>query len=191
MSKYALKLEQLVQTDAYGDILITIQYDGQGPKIVSATGDSLDQELKHQVDTVLGLVNFALTKQITPAELADQLEAEPQDGVHLPLNDLLLVIASALKDAPMGVNKINADNLMEIVPDMVKQFTQGVGNQFAPTQSGEMPTDQMNDDQRSSANPNQGQPQPQPANASQNEASNTESGEPNKKSGFFGGFNRN
>jgi hypothetical protein len=40
------------------------------------------------MDTVLGLVNFMLTKKITPQDISEQLEAEPQDGYQLPLNDL-------------------------------------------------------------------------------------------------------
>jgi hypothetical protein len=125
MSKYALKLEQLVQTDNYGDILITIQYDGDGPKLVTANGDTIPNDQKHILDTILGLVNFTLAKGIAPSEVADQLEAEPQDGMHLPINDLLMIIAASLKEAPNGIEQINPGILMEVIPEMIKEFTQG------------------------------------------------------------------
>ncbi len=177
MSKYALKLEQLVQTDAYGEILITIQYDGQGPKLVSANGDGLDPELKHALDTILGLVNFALAKEISPAEIAEQLETEPQDGVHLPLNDVLLVVASSLKEAPNGIGEINPGILMEVAPEMVKKFTESVGSSLPPSDGGDPSYDQPATDQY-------GQPQNQQAQGKQSDET-----ENSEKGGFFGGFN--
>jgi hypothetical protein len=120
MSKYALKLEQLVQTNAFGDMTVTIQYDSQGPKVVSATGHKLSPELRHLLDTVLVLVNFALTKGIRPNEISEQLQKEPNDGIHLPINDLLKVIAISLEQAPSGVDKINPDILTDIIPEVIQ-----------------------------------------------------------------------
>ena len=107
MTKYSLKLEQIVQTKVFGDIVVTIQYDSEGPKIVVATGKSLNPELKHLLDTVLLLVNFTLTKKISPIEIANQLEIQPDDGMQLPLNDLLTIIAETLKTAPVSADQIN------------------------------------------------------------------------------------
>jgi hypothetical protein len=107
MTKYSLKLEQIVQTKVFGDIVVTIQYDSEGPKIIVATGKSLNPELKHLLDTVLLLVNFTLTKKISPTEIANQLEVQPEDGMQLPLNDLLTIIAETLKTAPVSADQIN------------------------------------------------------------------------------------
>jgi hypothetical protein len=107
MTKYSLKLEQIVQTKVFGDIVVTIQYDSEGPKIIVATGKSLNPELKHLLDTVLLLVNFTLTKKISPVEIANQLEIQPEDGMQLPLNDLLTIIAETLKTAPVSADQIN------------------------------------------------------------------------------------
>jgi hypothetical protein len=180
MSKYALKLEQLVQTDQYGEILITIQYDGQGPKLVSANGEGLEPELKHALDTILGLVNFTLAKQIPPAEIAEQLEAEPQDGVHLPLNDILLVVASSLKEAPNGVGEINPGILMEVVPEMIKDFTQNVNTSLPSTPEGEAASEDY--DEQTAGNPT--------LSTNEEESQSEEEGENGKKGSFFGGFNR-
>lgn len=135
MSKYALKLEQLVQTDHYGDILVTIQYDGSGPKLITANGEGIEADLKHALDTFLGFVNFTLSKGIPVNEIAVHLETEPQDGIHLPLNDLLMVIAASIKELPEQASQIEADDLMEVLPEMVKEFTENAtGSMAAPSQ---------------------------------------------------------
>jgi len=177
MSKYALKLEQLVQTDNYGDILVTIQYDGQGPKLVIANGEKLFGELKHTLDTVLGLVNFMLAKEITPAEIADQLEAEPKDGLEVPLNNVLMVVAASLKEAPEGVNKISPDILMTVPLEMIREFTE---NASAHTLMEEGPVStepEMEDDESKE-------------DSSTDEEDSKSDDDEDSKPGFFGGFNR-
>jgi hypothetical protein len=187
MSKYALKLEQLVQTDAYGDILVTIQYDGGGPKIVAANGDGLSPDLKHTLDTYLGLVNFTLAKGVTPTELADQLEAEPQDGIHLPINDMLVVISSALREAPENVGSIKPEILMEIVPEMIAQITQSLGGTI-PNQDEEPVQNPQSDEAPVNNNP---QPQTQKPSEDEKQNQKSDDGDKDNKNSFFGSFNRN
>jgi hypothetical protein len=194
MSKYALKLEQLVQTDAYGDILVTIQYDGDGPKILSATGDQINPENKHSLDTVLGLVNFMLTKRIVPQEISEQLEAEPQDGIHLPLNDLLMVVATSLREAPASIDQIKPNILMEVVPEMPQPEAPAPMPQAQPQDNNfghfGNPQPQMPQPQESRQMPQQ---MPQQSQPQQNQ--NRDNRKPNKdqkqdKGSFFGGFGR-
>jgi hypothetical protein len=216
MSKYALKLEQLVQTDAYGDILVTIQYDGDGPKILSATGDQINPENKHSLDTVLGLVNFMLTKRIVPQEISEQLEAEPQDGIHLPLNDLLMVVATSLREAPASIDQIKPNILMEVVPEMIREFTENSVPAMEYEQPREvempqpeapapMPQAQPQDNNFGHfGNPQPQMPQPQesrqmpqqmPQQSQPQQNQNRDNRKPNKdqkqdKGSFFGGFGR-
>jgi hypothetical protein len=211
MSKYALKLEQLVQTDKYGDLLVTIQYDAQGPKLVTVNGDKLQAEVKHMLDTVLGLINFNLTKGIKPAELAEQLEIQPEDGIRTPLNDLLLVVGSSLKEAPEGVNQIGGEKLMDIAPAMVAEFTRSAGN-VAMDDKPMKPSQPMGGRGNASNNnapaPKPAQPQanqapspkptptpapaPKQAQPPQPQGGNNQGGQPSQggddKKGFFGGF---
>jgi ADP-ribose pyrophosphatase YjhB (NUDIX family) len=116
MSKYALKLEQLVQTNAFGDIAVTLQYDAQGPRMISLANHQLEPELKHLLETILSILNFMLTRRIAPSEIASLIEREPEDGLNLPINDLLRVVAASLKEAPSTVNNINPDILQDVVP---------------------------------------------------------------------------
>lgn len=217
MSKYALKLEQLVQTDAYGDILVTIQYDGDGPKILSATGDQINPENKHSLDTVLGLVNFMLTKRITPQEISEQLEAEPQDGIHLPLNDLLMVVATSLREAPASIDQIQPNILMEVVPEMIREFTENSVSAIEyeepkqmempkPAAPAPMPQPQPQDNngfghfggpqQMPQQEPRQmPQPQQMPQQSQPQQNQNRDNRKQNKeqkqdKGSFFGGFGR-
>jgi hypothetical protein len=124
MSKFTLKLEQLVQTDKFGDMLLTVQYDGKGPKFVSILSESLSLDVKNGLDTVLSLVNFMLAKGITPVEISGQFEIEPKDGVYLPLNELLVEFADTLKALPATVKDITPESLMTVSPEMVKELTQ-------------------------------------------------------------------
>jgi len=178
MSKYALKLEQLVQTDHYGDILVTIQYDGTGPKLVTANGEGIDADLKHALDTFLGFVNFTLSKGIPVNEIAVHLETEPQDGIHLPLNDLLMVIAASLKELPEAVNEIDASDLMEVLPEMVKEFTENATGSVSPMPS-QAPSADGNKDSNFHAFRGGNQEQPQ-----------TPENKEDDKKGFFGGFSK-
>jgi hypothetical protein len=186
MSKYALKLEQLVQTDKYGDILVTIQYDGNGPKLVSVNGESLEGELKHNVDTVLGLINFNLAKGITPVELAEQLEIEPQDGMHTSLNDLLMVVGTSLRDAPAGIETIDPSILLEIAPEMIRDFTENAVAMI----TGDMDAQPVNipTTPASEGSYDQSEPASTSQDASQDQSEKPATEEGDSKGGFFGGF---
>lgn len=113
-NKYNLILEQLVQAGSFGNLLVRIGYDPEGPKIVSVYGGNLDSNLRQNLDTVLNLVNFALLKKIKPGELASRIKARPAGYHNLPLDDLLDVVAQALQDAPESVNQINPGMLQEL-----------------------------------------------------------------------------
>lgn len=127
MSKYSLQLQQLASTNGQfklGDILITLQYDGSGVKLVSASGDQLSKELKHMVDTVLGIVNKALAFGVPANELAKQMKLEPKDDeTQTPLNHILAVVAAALEEAPGQIQNLKADSLFGIDKDDVEVFT--------------------------------------------------------------------
>ncbi len=174
MAKYSLKLEQLVQTQAFGDVTVTIQYDPEGPKVVMATGQAVVGELKHLLDTVLGLVNFTLSKKIAPVEISEQLQNQPKDGMNMPINDLLLIIAQALKTAPASAEQINSNILTEIVPEKIMQ---------AITEKAEDKAPQSNPKSNGVEQP---APSEKPAGNDENKASNDKKEEP--KNVFFGGF---
>ena len=127
MSKYSLQLQQLASTSGdfqLGDILITLQYDGGGVKLVSASGDKLSKELKHMVDTVLGIVNKALAFGVPAKELAIQMKLEPKDDqTETPLNHILAVVAAALEEAPGQIQNLKADSLFGIDKKDVENFT--------------------------------------------------------------------
>ncbi len=130
MSKYSLQLQQLASTSGdfqLGDILITLQYDGDGVKLVSASGDKLSKELKHMVDTVLGIVNKALAFGVPAKELAAQMKLEPKDdGTKTPLNQILTVVAAALDEAPGQIQQLQKDSLVKIEKDDVEAFTKTI-----------------------------------------------------------------
>lgn len=113
-NKYNLRLEQLVQTTSFGNLLISISYDPEGPKIVSVYGGNIEQNLRQNLDTVLKLINFTLLKKIKTREVAEQILNKPQGYKNLPLDELLAIVAQALQDAPENVSRINPNILQEL-----------------------------------------------------------------------------
>jgi len=115
MSQYTLKLEQFIQTNVFGNLSVVLQYDGTGNlKLINMNGESMTPDLKHTLDSILNLVNFILINKISPIDLAHQLDVEPKDGMHLPINDLLTVISSSLKQAPSNISEITPQILADI-----------------------------------------------------------------------------
>ena len=172
MSKYSLKLEQLVQSKAFGDVTVSIQYDPEGPKVVMATGQAVTGQLKHLLDTVLGLVNFALTKKITPQEVSAQLANQPKDGMNMPINDLLLIIAESLKTAPARAEEINSNILTELVPEKIMEAVNAVANPSSNNQE----------------KPNMNVNGPEKPATEKSENAETKNQDANKNNAFFGGF---
>lgn len=115
MSQYTLKLEQFIQTNVFGNLAVVLQYDGTGNlKLLNMNGENMTPDLKHTLDSILNLVNFILINNISPIDLANQLDIEPKDGMHLPINDLLTVISSSLKQAPSHISEITPQILADI-----------------------------------------------------------------------------
>ena len=142
MSKYSLQLQQLASTQGnfqLGDILITLQYDGSGIKLISASGDKLTKELKHIVDTVLGIVNKALSFGVPAKELASQMKLEPKDdGTETAVNQILKVVATALEEAPEQIQQVKQDALVKIDKADVEAFTKTVKSDSATILKGQL-----------------------------------------------------
>ncbi len=114
LSKYVLKLEQLLKTNDYGDMLLTITYDAGGPRIVSLKGRDLPPDLQDTLDLFLELINFILINNIEPRFLSEKLEYAKYEHINLPIKAILQFIGGSLKAAPSRVQ--------EIRPEIVEQI---------------------------------------------------------------------
>jgi hypothetical protein len=131
MSQYTLKLEQFIQTNVFGNLYVVLQYDSTGSlKLLNMEGENMSPDLKHTLESVLNLVNFILINNISPIELAHQLDVEPKDGLHLPINDLLKVISTSLKEAPSHISDITPDILTDVKDSEGKIHSQTLPNNF-------------------------------------------------------------
>lgn len=151
MSKFTLKLEQLVQTNQFGDMLITIQYDASGPKIISLLGENIDPQAQHLIDVVLRMANFMLAKGATPIEISQVLKIRNSDAGQVLVDDVMYVLSLAIEQAPDSVQNLNTDILMEIQPEInsaqVQPQTLPVTNFSTPKINDTIPmTDSMGDD---------------------------------------------
>jgi hypothetical protein len=179
-NKYNLRLEQLVQTNNFGNLLVSLSYDPEGPKIVSVYGGNIEQNLRQNLDTVLNLINFALLKKIKPRELAEQIRAKPQGYKNLPLDDLLEVVAQAMQDAPESVNQINPGILQELFVEAQRK-----------AQKSNAP--KPDDTQQPKQSPSQNQPEkPEQAQAAQDQSQNqTQQNQQGNQGRFFNPFRDN
>jgi hypothetical protein len=114
LSKYVLKLEQMVQSKTYGEMLLTLTYDGYGPRIVNLEGKDLPFELKQTLELFLELINFILTNNINPHFLAEKLKFSDREAVQLPIKQLLQFVGSSLQLAPERVQEIDSALIEEI-----------------------------------------------------------------------------
>ena len=115
MSKFTIKLEKLIHDVTFGDLLLTVQYDATGPKIISIEGEKITPDLSSSMTLMLYLVNLCLTKGIAVKEISD----------HLPVkanNKLLTLVLSSLKDLPARIQEIQATDVIEIKSSMLKEL---------------------------------------------------------------------
>ena len=119
MSKYTIKLEQLVTSPTFGDLVLTIQYDFAGAKIISVQGDRITAELHAQVSPVLNMVNFCLTKGISINEVIEQtLVDNPTTGIE----QLLQAILGNIRTVPTRIQDIIEKDVIEINSSILKHL---------------------------------------------------------------------
>ena len=126
MSKYSLKLEQLVPTNQFGDVLLTIQYDGLGPKLVTLLSENISVSTKQVTQTMLSLVNFMLAKNIAPTEIATLLHSQNEHKDDTEVNAILGIIGNSLSEAPASVVNLDPSILVSVDPDAVKEYVQSL-----------------------------------------------------------------
>jgi hypothetical protein len=119
MSKYTIKLEQLVSSAAFGDLVLTIQYDFSGAKIISVQGEKLTSELHARVAPVLNMVNFCLTKGISINEVIEQTLV---DNPTSAMEQLLEAILGNLRTVPTRIQDIIQNDVIEINPSILKHL---------------------------------------------------------------------
>jgi hypothetical protein len=110
MSKYTIKLEQFINTPEFGDIAITIQYDANGPKIISINGENLSDEVLAQIEPFFNMYNFCLAKGIPPMEISDFFLSTKSTQA----NKLLSLILNEVQSAPNTIQTVKAEDVLEI-----------------------------------------------------------------------------
>jgi len=114
LSKYVLKLEQLLSSNKYGKLLLTITYDAKGPRLISFKGRQLPTELQTNLDLFLELVNFILINDIDPQFLSQKLNYSEYAQINSPLKELLQLVGQALATAPKRIQEVNSEIIQEI-----------------------------------------------------------------------------
>jgi hypothetical protein len=118
MSKYTIKLEQLLSSDYFGDVAVTIQYDSQGPKIISVSGDDLSEDMLDQAQHFLNIFNFCLTKGIPALETSEQLI--PKSDTEL--SRFLSFILGEVALAPIRFQDLKDEEIIPIDTEVLKDL---------------------------------------------------------------------
>jgi hypothetical protein len=119
MSKYTIKLEQLVSSQNFGDLVITIQYDFTGAKIISVQGEKITPEMNSQLGPILNMFNFCLTKGISAAEVVEQMMVTQP---NTPLDGLLAILFKSINEAPIRIQDVAQGDVIEINPEILKHL---------------------------------------------------------------------
>ena len=119
MSKYTIKLEELVSSENLGDLVITVQYDYNSAKIVSVQGDKITDEINSQLIPILSIFNFCLTKGISSDEIVDQIAISQ---TTTELGELLNIVFKSIKDAPNRIQDVSQGDVIEINPEILKHI---------------------------------------------------------------------
>jgi hypothetical protein len=116
MSKYTIKLEQLISSEVFGDIVLTIQYDFEGAKIISVQGEKITPELNSQLSPILNIFNFCLTKNIPASEVVKQMDipANPTQFYKL-----LTLILDTVQQAPAKIQELKQSEVINIDPEIL------------------------------------------------------------------------
>jgi hypothetical protein len=119
MSKYTIKLEQLVSSPTFGDLVLTIQYDFLGAKIISVQGEKITAELMAQINPVMNMVNFCLTKGISIQEVLEQTLVEKPST---PTEKLLDAVLGNLKTVPLRIQEVLQSDVIAIDSTILKHL---------------------------------------------------------------------
>ncbi|GAB4145235.1 MAG: hypothetical protein OHK0017_04630 [Patescibacteria group bacterium] len=105
-TKYVLKLQQIVSTNLFGNVALTLQYNSQGISAIVLDQAMLNPELQAAVDVIMGLINFMLQHSVPVRQSAELLHTKDADA-SLQINQFLEIIADSLSKAPETIGSMD------------------------------------------------------------------------------------
>ena len=119
--KYSLKLEQIVNHDTLGEIIINLQYDATGIKMLDLDIEDLADADRNILHPIMALVNLSLAKGVQKDDLVEQVsfQAEMTDGA---VQSVLNLVAETLIEIPSTIGAILPKTLFAITPEFVKEY---------------------------------------------------------------------
>ena len=119
--KYSLKLEQIVNHDTLGEIIINLQYDATGIKMLDLDIEDLADADRNILHPIMALVNLSLAKGVQKDDLVEQVsfQAEMTDGT---VQSVLNLVAETLIEIPSTIGAILPETLFTITPEFVKEY---------------------------------------------------------------------
>lgn len=100
MSQYIFKLENIVQSQLFGNVTVNFKYEDGKPFLTDVSGQQLNPELNYFADVVMHFANHLLSLDQTPIEISQFLSKISDQDNTIQMNELLKLIAESIKNAP-------------------------------------------------------------------------------------------
>jgi hypothetical protein len=106
-SQYVFKLENLVQSQVFGDVLLGFQFKDNKPILTSINAANLSPEQTYFAEVVMHFANHLISSGKSTEDVAKLFKTTPHKNNQVALNDLLLIIADSLKNVPAKPDQLS------------------------------------------------------------------------------------
>jgi hypothetical protein len=104
--KYAIKLEQKLQTNAFGMVYIRFEYAKNCVQIETFSCELLEERDLHALNIIVSLVNFILLQGGGLVEIEQYLETHVQQDEHNVMNNFITVLLYCIKESPQNISEL-------------------------------------------------------------------------------------
>jgi hypothetical protein len=119
--KYSIKLEQIIDHEILGEVVINARYDSVGIKMLDLDIESLTDGDRNVLQPILALVNLSLAKNVNKQDIIEQLEFQAEmtkDSVQI----VLAMVLEILESVPTAIINILPESLVDISPEFVREY---------------------------------------------------------------------
>jgi hypothetical protein len=115
MSTYTIKLEQVISDVKFGDFLLAVQYDDNGPKVISVEGEKISLLENQGLRSILNYVNFLLIKKLPLTEIQSLNKLSQTSTV----DQFVGIILGELAKMPQSITQLKKEDIVPITVDFL------------------------------------------------------------------------
>jgi hypothetical protein len=103
---YGFRLNQKIQTRAFGDVEIVFEYSKACPQIVEYHCQILKEQDKHSLDIIISLINLLILCSYDLDQLEEYLETRVKSDENNTINNFITVLVFAFREVPNSVEEL-------------------------------------------------------------------------------------